>query len=120
MTPRVLVFGGRDYADRACVWFDLDRLLAKSGAVVIITGAASGADTLAWEWAVDRDQFWVLHPADWDAHGRSAGPKRNAAMLAQWQPHRYVAFAGGNGTRDMDSRCLKAGVKHAYFGPSAT
>ena len=48
-------------------------------------------------------------PADWDAHGKAAGPMRNAAMLeaareeAQQtgQPLLVAAFPGNTGTADM-------------------
>lgn len=117
-TPRLLVFGGRHFKDRAKLFADLDALRAKSPrGLAIISGAAPGADTLAWEWAVERDVFWVLHPADWDKHPRAGGVLRNQAMLEQWRPHRYLGYPGGRGSQDMFGRLVNAGVPRARVKP---
>lgn len=54
MTRRVLVCGGRDFADRGALHLALDRLHASLGFSVVIAGGARGADTLAAEWAGER------------------------------------------------------------------
>jgi hypothetical protein len=48
---KVLVFGGRDFDDRAAVYAKLDRLHADRPFRAVIAGGAHGADTLAIEWA---------------------------------------------------------------------
>lgn len=99
---RLLVFGGRNYSNKAELYHVLDSMVAAgAGPSALISGAAWGADRLAWDWALDRDVFWVLHPADWDQHGRSAGPKRNRAMFNQWAPTHALGFPGGVGSADM-------------------
>lgn len=50
-------------------------------------------------------------PADWAAHGRSAGPLRNARMLAEFKPDVVIAFKGSRGTQDMVSRAEAAGIR---------
>ena len=106
---RVLVCGGRDYADRAT----FDRWMAplRTRAVSIITGCASGADTLALGWA----QTWGIHldfyPADWKKHGKAAGPIRNRQMLEMGRPDLVIAFPGGRGTADMIRQAEAAGVE---------
>jgi len=110
MDFRVLVCGGRDYSDRHQVWAVLDELWAKHGDLVIIHGAARGADSLADEWAKENNQKIHMFPAQWKAYGRSAGPKRNQEMLDKGQPQYFVAFPGGKGTADMVRRCRKAGI----------
>lgn len=104
---RVLVCGGRNYADRARVYKVLDELRPS----VVIHGAARGADTLAANWAYTRGVEQLPFPADWEAHGRGAGPRRNAKMLAEGKPDLVVAFPGGNGTADMVARSRRAGVQ---------
>ena len=55
---------------------DLDKL-------VIVTGACPrGADRLAEDWAFLRGIRYERWLADWDKHGRSAGIRRNAEMVA--------------------------------------
>jgi hypothetical protein len=81
---------------------------------VLVTGGATGVDTLAGDWATGvflregRPQLEV-HPADWDTHGKSAGPIRNQEMAALGADL-CVAFAGGPGTADMRARATKRGI----------
>jgi len=79
---RVLVTGSRTWTDTGAI---RDALAAVwgTGDAVLVTGACPrGADRLAeqcwtrWGGQVER------HPADWARHGRGAGPRRNADMVA--------------------------------------
>ncbi|UMO76018.1 DprA-like DNA processing chain A [Planktothrix phage Pra-JY27] len=108
---RILVCGGRDYEDRPAVYRALDRLHAKRGISLLIHGAARGADTLAREWAEDRNVPLMEFMADWKRHGFAAGPLRNQQMLDKGRPDGVVAFPGGNGTADMVRRAQSSGLK---------
>lgn len=108
---RILVFGGRDYSDREAVFGALDRVARKYVITAVIHGAASGADSLAGDWARSRHVLECRYPADWQAEGRSAGPKRNQRMLDEGKPDGAIAFPGGRGTAGMKRRCEEAGVK---------
>lgn len=77
----------------------------------VIHGAATGADSLAHEWAGDRMIWRLGYPANWKKHGLSAGPRRNQWMLDNEKPDLVVAFPGGDGTADMVRRAKGAGVK---------
>lgn len=48
--------------------------------VVIISGHASGADALGERYVQERGFLLETYPVDWKAHGRAAGPIRNAQM----------------------------------------
>jgi hypothetical protein len=68
---------------------------------VILSGAARGADTLGEWWAAQRGMPVEKYPADWTAHGRSAGHLRNrhmadraGALVALWDGQ-------SRGTADM-------------------
>jgi len=108
---RVLVCGGREYADSERVYTTLSAIHVITPITVIIHGGAKGADLLAEEWA-DGDQV-VTHvfSANWAAFGRSAGPIRNSHMLEYGQPDLVVAFPGGRGTADMVFKAKAAGVE---------
>lgn len=108
---RLLVCGGCDYADAAAVGAALDRVHRARGVAVLIHGAARGADSLAADWARRRGIPAEAYPADWGTHGKAAGPKRNARMLAEGRPDGVVAFPGGRGTADMCRQAKAAGVK---------
>ena len=106
---RVLVCGGRDYTD----WYRLIDVLDHyvNHGDVIITGMARGADTLAFDYAVMENIETEEYPAQWEIHGKKAGPIRNQQMLDEGKPDLVIAFPGGNGTADMVRRAKKAGVK---------
>lgn len=123
---RVLVFGGRNYADRRRLYDVLDAAHARRKITCIVEGEASGADRLARKWAEDRGVEFDPYPADWDnidrpgaivrrnRHGKlydaGAGFVRNEQMLREGRPDSAFGFPGGNGTRDMMMRCLDYGI----------
>jgi hypothetical protein len=120
---RLLVCGGRDYSDYTKVYTEIARALdwVSSGDepndswlppkdTVIISGGATGADSIAVDWAVIH---WVpreVYKADWERHGKAAGPIRNKRMLVEGKPDMVLAFPGGPGTANMVDQALKAGV----------
>ena len=114
---RVLVCGGRDYADRDQLYRILDAAHLANQIICLIHGAARGADALAADWALDRDVLCTAYPADWDGDGGAAGPIRNQKMLDLGKPHLVIAFPGGRGTADMVKRAEKAGVPVAKVRP---
>lgn len=110
---RVLVCGGRDYADRDALFLTMDAVVMRlcvDGLPIICHGGASGADRLAGEWAESRGAECVVFPADWTTHGRAAVAIRNSQMLAEFRPDLVVAFPGGRGTDDMVRKAKRAGV----------
>jgi YspA, cpYpsA-related SLOG family len=114
---RVLVCGGRDYHRPEHVYDTLDAIHARTPIGEIITGGATGADSLGRNWAADRTVEWTTVRADWKTHGDAAGPMRNQVMLdlPEGPPDLVVAFPGGNGTRDMVNRAtLQLGAKKVF------
>jgi len=118
---RILVCGGRDFDDYPLVRQTLYSLLPPSTEdmstwlpppdTVIIHGGARGADLLADQWAVTN---WVTieeYKADWNKHGKAAGPIRNKQMLEEGKPDLVVAFPGGKGTAHMVRIAKEAGIK---------
>jgi YspA, cpYpsA-related SLOG family len=103
---RVLVCGGREYHDAACV----DKWLTDLRPYLVIQGGAFGADLLALNWARSHQVNARTFAADWKKHGKSAGPKRNQQMLDEGLPDVVLAFPGGRGTADMVTRAKAAGV----------
>lgn len=106
---KLLVCGGRDYANIDHVYSVLSAVHAKRGISILIHGDAPGADTLAGEWAMERGIHVARVPALWDRYGSAAGPKRNEAML-QLNPDGLVAFPGGRGTNGMVELAKSAGI----------
>ncbi len=113
---RVIVCGGRDYADDLLVGETLQHYLDNMPELLMVQGGASGADLLAKTWCEQQGVPCATFKAEWSKHGKSAGPLRNAAMLATVEPDVVVAFPGGRGTADMVRRARKAGVAVLSIG----
>jgi hypothetical protein len=107
---RLLVCGGRDFRDDALLSAHLDAVHADRPISCVISGAASGADHLAYNWAKARGIDVVEFPADWKTHGKAAGPIRNRKMIVEGKPDEVIAFPGGRGTADMKRAALAAGI----------
>jgi hypothetical protein len=106
MARRVIVCGGRDYSDKAAIYRALDGLESDA---VIVHGGARGADRLAGEVAALQGRWQESFPANWAEHGKSAGPRRNIAML-EAGADLVIAFPGGKGTAHMVKIARQAGV----------
>ena len=106
---RVLVCGGRDFADGEMAFDALDKLAGD--ATEVIHGGARGADRLAHDWAAMRSKTYRAFPANWAEHGKAAGPIRNQQMLDDGKTDLVIAFPGGKGTADMVRRARHAGVR---------
>lgn len=106
----LIVCGGRDYNNSRAVYDALDYIRAHRGCITLIrTGGARGADRLAEDWAEQNNVPVDVHEADWETHGKAAGPIRNQAM-ADLGADGLVAFPGGRGTADMVRRAIAAGI----------
>lgn len=98
---RIIVAGSRDFNDYDLLKNKLDHYLSLLDNVVIVSGGAKGADNLGEEYAVEKGLKLVMFPADWNAHGKSAGYIRNKQM-AEYATH-LIAFWDGKskGTKHM-------------------
>ena len=100
---RVIIAGGRDFADYKLLEERLDYYLARVAlsTVTIISGAAFGADSFGIRYAEDREMECIKMPAEWNTHGKRAGYLRNVEM-AKVATH-LVAFWDGEsrGTKHM-------------------
>ena len=80
---RVIIAGGRDFDDYDRLEQECDYKLSnlsKTHRIIIVSGGARGADTLALIYANNRGYDTQIMMADWDTHGKSAGYVRNTEM----------------------------------------
>lgn len=120
---RVIVTGGRDYdphgQGRSIVGLLLTAISQIKPIKTIVHGRCwnpqnsdswTGADYWAHLWAQNNDGVEdEPHPADWDKHGRAAGPIRNVEM-ALLGADLCIVFPGGRGTNHMAERAKGAGI----------
>ena len=110
---KIIVSGGRDFKLWAMLRGALDYQHKHIEPITcIVHGGASGADDLAQAWAEENCISTKIYPADWDKHGRAAGPIRNKAMLEENPDAKMlVVFPGGKGTANMLRLAKEAGLK---------
>jgi len=124
---RILVCGSRDWGDEEAIFTVLNGYLRDDMPMTVINGGARGADAIATRWALLNQYVWSesnpseklvelrVYPAQWDQHGKTAGPRRNQLMLEGGKPDVCWAFTTkpleeSRGTADMVRRARAAGV----------
>lgn len=109
---RVIVAGSRGINDSTEVFGHLDKILVnlKEKNLEIVTGLASGPDTLGKEWAEKEAVQVAQFPADWDRFGKRAGFVRNQDM--SWYGTHLIAFWDGesSGTKNMIETATRDGL----------
>jgi len=110
---RVIVTGSREFDDYTTVCLELGGVLKHLMAtadplprIVVVHGAAKGADTLADKAARAFGMDVEPHPADWETHGKRAGFIRNAEMVALGADQVIALYKQGAGNRGTD-HCAK-------------
>lgn len=77
----------------------------------IVSGGAAGVDTLAIEYAVENDLPFTIYEADWDRHGKAAGPIRNFKMAKNAEALIAIWDGESRGTRNMIEEAKRVGIK---------
>ncbi len=113
---RVLVCGGRDYQDWHAFADALQRVHDRSPIGLIIHGCDPGAAALAVRWAVLAGIPTSGFDANVQSHGPAAERLRNERMVMAGRPDLVLAFPGGEGTADLISRAMAAGVPVEHAG----
>jgi|SRR5271157_5180938 len=110
---RVLICGGRHYADFERIKSDLIALGGKAAIEVVIHGGADGADCLGALAAQELEIPTIAEHADWKKHGNAAGPIRNQKMLDLYSPTLVLAYPDpeSRGTWDMVRRAKKDDIE---------
>lgn len=117
---RIIVAGGRDFDDYELLKHTLKKYLEELDIVdlsqiVIISGAARGADTLGEHFAYDYEIAVRRFPAKWDELGKRAGWVRNAEMAKYAAEKHGVLFAfwdgKSRGTKNMIDLANRYGLE---------
>ena len=113
---KLLVCGDRNWADEELIY---DWLLSFNMSdawleIILIHGAARGADTIAEK--IARSFAWRIkpYPAEWIKYGKVAGPIRNREMIKE-KPDIVLAFHSNlkqsKGTKDMVMLSIHEGIE---------
>ena len=109
---RVLVTGYRFWVDHAVIESALKRVeeAHPDDALVLIHGAALGADTMAAAIAQRRNWAVISVPAEWAKYGKKAGPIRNKRMVTDFYANEAIAFVHPNSRGTLD--CIEHVKEH--------
>ena len=111
MTTKIIVAGGRDFDDYSRMTKVLDRFLDGIKDLQLVSGdCPGGADAMAKVYAEEHKIDFAEFAADWNTHGKAAGPIRNSEM-AQYG-HALIAFwdMESEGTDSMIKQARKVGI----------
>jgi hypothetical protein len=112
---KVVVCGDRHWSDYSRILHILIQLPMGS---LIIQGGCRGADRLAVAAAEELGHRWKEILANWDLHGRAAGPIRNTEMLSE-NPDMVLAFHDNIeqslGSRDTVRKARARGIPALVF-----
>lgn len=106
---KTIIAGSRSITDSGQV----DNAIAASGFHIteVVCGGAQGVDELGNQWASAHKLPVTTFLADWDKHGKRAGPLRNEAM-AQYAEAAIIVWDGiSRGTADMIVRAKRHQLK---------
>ena len=102
MTQRLAVVGSRTMTDDKIFNNIVTEWVRENGVPeCIVTGCARGADALARKYAETHQIPLVVKRADWQKHGKAAGPKRNSQIVADCTA--MIAFVGVKSVGTLDS-----------------
>lgn len=109
----LLIAGGRDFSNYDLLVRRCAAYIAENCDVLeptILSGRASGADSLGERFAKEYGLECMYFPAQWEKFGRAAGPMRNREM-AQVTDGAVVFWDGrSRGTRSMIGYLRQKGV----------
>lgn len=109
---RVIIAGGRDFVPSQRDEAIVSTLLALHKATEVVSGGAAGADRFGEDVARAAGLPVRMFRADWDKHGKAAGPLRNREMAEYADA--IILFPGGRGTRSMFDEAVRRGLQLLY------
>jgi len=105
---KLIIAGGRNYQMTQGDIITLNNIHTVYGVTEVVSGGARGADKGGEIWAFSKGITTKIFEADWDQHGRAAGPIRNMQM-AEYATG-LALFAGGRGSENMFKTATKLGL----------
>lgn len=111
---KIIIAGGRDYLPTRLHALQIAYRLGLLGCTEVVSGRAKGADRFGEQIADLLGLPTVGFPADWDKHGRGAGPIRNKEMADYADA--LIVLPGGKGTANMISQAVAKGIPIYQIG----
>lgn len=97
---KTIIAGSRTITDYK-VLSDVLNTLVEFPITQVFSGGARGVDSLAIQWAHEKNLPLQIFHADWDTHGKAAGPIRNQLMAAHAEALVALWDGKSRGTANM-------------------
>lgn len=114
---KLAIVGARKFTDYELFKEKVDQFLEEWGELIecIVSGGATGTDTMAEKYAKEHGYKTIIHYPQWDKYGRAAGPMRNT-LIVEDATH-VIAFpaVGGHGTQDTMKKTKKTNKPMKVF-----
>jgi hypothetical protein len=103
-----IIAGDRNFQDEEVLKEAI--IESRFGITKVISGGAKGADKLGEAWAERNDIPFEVCEAQWDKHGKSAGPIRNKKMAREFNAEACICILmpSSRGTRSMIKEAREA------------
>ncbi len=99
---KTIIAGGRDFKDYNLLKKQVDYYREHKGTITeVVSGGAAGADSLGEMYAIENNIPIKVFNADWNKHGRAAGPMRNKQMADYADVLIAVWDGQSKGTKNM-------------------
>ena len=106
---QVIIAGGRDYHNYETL---LEAIAASQFDITtVVSGGAKGVDALGERYADEMNKTLNVFEADWETHGRAAGPIRNRKMSENAEALIAIWDGQSRGTKNMIETATKKGLR---------
>jgi hypothetical protein len=105
---KVIIAGGRDYHNYDTLVEAIKE--AQFEISTVVSGGAKGVDALGEQYAENMNLQLNVYAADWERHGRAAGPIRNRKMAENAEALIAIWDGESRGTKNMIETATKLGL----------
>lgn len=109
---KLIIAGSRYITDYKLLETTLQDIVIKYNITEIVSGHASGVDSLGERYAREHNIPIKLFPADWKTYGKSAGPIRNKQMALYADALVVIRYADSRGSANMLSLAKQHGLRY--------
>ena len=106
---KVIIAGGRDYHNYETLLEAITE--AQFDITTVVSGGAKGVDALGERYASEMNKELNVFNADWETHGRAAGPIRNRKMAENAEALIAIWDGQSRGTKNMIETATKKGLR---------
>jgi len=105
---KTIIAGGREIHDYQLVLDAIEE--ANLNITTVVSGGAKGVDALGEQYAMNMNLTLHIYEADWERHGRAAGPLRNRKMAENADALIAIWDGKSRGTKNMIETATKLGL----------